>query len=73
MPTTIFCHESGNTETRLVVNGDGTVTYHKENAGWKMVRKGIRASEETMSTEEAKKQWPSYADAIDAAVKAMHK
>lgn len=73
MPTTIFCHESGNTETRLVVNDDDTVTYHEENAGWKMVRKGAQSKQQTMSADEAKEQWPRYANEIDAAVKSNHK
>ena len=32
----IFRHESGATETWLVVNDDGPVTYVTENTGWRM-------------------------------------
>lgn len=54
MPVTIFQFESGNTESWLTVNDDGTVTYVSENAGWRMARRGMERSEATMSAEEAK-------------------
>lgn len=73
MPTTIFHTESGSTETWLTVNDDDTVIYHKENSGWTMARKGARPHEETMSVEQAKQRWQSYADDIDIAVAAKHK
>ncbi|MDX8432844.1 hypothetical protein RFN25_05275 [Mesorhizobium abyssinicae] len=68
MPVTIFQFESGNTEWWLTVNDDGTVTYVSENAGWRMARRGMERSESTMSAEEAKARWFTYASDIDKAL-----
>ncbi|BCG85132.1 hypothetical protein MesoLj113c_12420 [Mesorhizobium sp. 113-3-9] len=68
MPVTIFQFESGNTESWLTVNDDGTVTYVSENAGWRMARRGMERSESTMSAEEAKERWHTYASDIDKAL-----
>jgi len=65
---TIFRSETGSTETWLQVNKNETVTYHTENSGWRMSRRGIEPKEEVMSIDEAKKQWASYAAEIDAAL-----
>ncbi len=73
MPTTIFHTESGNTESWLEVNDDGTITYHKENAGWRMAHRGIDASEKIITAEEAKKRWPTYANAINEALAVVDK
>lgn len=69
MAVTIFQFESGNTESWLTVNDDGTVTYVSENAGWRMARRGMERSESTMSAEDAKERWQSYASDIDKALK----
>lgn len=68
MPKTIYQFESGNTETWIVVNDDGTVTYHKENAGWRMSRRGAEERERVLSADEAKARWPDRAKDIDAAI-----
>ncbi len=55
-------------EARLVVNDDGTVTYHVENIGWRLKRDGAGRRTRSMSANEAKCAWPCYARAIDTAV-----
>ena len=66
--TVIFSSESGATETWLVVNDDGSVTFVTENSGWRMARRGMERKESSMTAEEAKERWPSYAEKIDAAL-----
>ena len=66
MSKEIFRHESGATESWLVVNADGTLTYHEENAGWRMMRSGMEVHDKQFTPEEAKAKWPSYADKIGA-------
>jgi len=69
----IFSSESGARETWLVVNDDGSVTYVTENAGWRMARRGMERKESSMTAEEAKKRWSSYADKIDEALATLAK
>ena len=69
----IFSTESGAVETWLVVNDDGSVTYVTENAGWRMARRGMERKEISMTAQEAKKRWSSYADKIDKALAALGK
>ena len=68
MSIEIFHTESGNTEAWLQVNDDGTVTYHSENSGWTMMRRGIEGSDRKMSAEQAKQAWRGYAAEIDKAL-----
>jgi hypothetical protein len=68
MPVILFHTENGNTEEWLIVNDDGTVTHQQENAGWVMARKGINERLKTMTAQEAKVIWASYAIAIDNAL-----
>ncbi len=68
MPIEIFHTESGGTETSLQVNDDGTVTFHKENSGRVMRRKGLQPRDQKMTAEEAKPRWSSYAEKIDEAL-----
>jgi hypothetical protein len=49
--------ETGSTEVWLVVNDDGTVTRHIENAGWAAYKSGVMPREETLPAAEAKEQW----------------
>ena len=69
----IFRTESGALETWLDVNDDGSVTYVTENAGWRMARRGMERKESSMTAEEAKKRWPSYADRIEEALATLGK
>ena len=69
----IFRTESGAKETWLVVNDDRSVTYVTENAGWRMARRGMERKESSMTAEEAKKRWSSYADKIDEALATLTK
>jgi hypothetical protein len=68
MSVEIFHTESGSTETWLVANDDGTVTYHQENSGWTMMRRGAEGSDSKMTAIEAKARWTSYAADIDVAL-----
>lgn len=68
MKITIFHRESNSSEEWLLVNDDETCTYHIENSGWPMNRVGLLPREKNMSAEEAKVQWPSFADKIDQAL-----
>jgi hypothetical protein len=68
MPITIFHSETNAHEEWLVVEDDGTATYHIENSGWPMMRAGVNARERPMSASKAKAEWPSYAADIDAAL-----
>ena len=68
MTFTIFHTESNSVEVWLLVNDDGTVTYHIENSGWSMARSGPLPREENMTAQAAKVRWSSYADKIDAAL-----
>jgi hypothetical protein len=68
MAIRIFWIQRNGRESRLVVNDDGTVTYHIENFGWRMRRDGLGDRTRTMSASEAKLSWPSYTKAIDKAV-----
>jgi hypothetical protein len=68
MAITIFHTENGSTEEWLIVNDDGTVTYEKENSGWVMAREGINNRVRTMTADEAKKEWTSYASEINKAL-----
>lgn len=68
MTITIFHTESNSSEEWLLVNDDGTLTYHIENSGWPMARAGLQPREKNMSADAAKVRWPSYADKIDGAV-----
>jgi hypothetical protein len=61
MSVMIFHTDSGSTETWLQVNDDGTVTYHEENSGVRMMRRGIEPRNRIMTGEEAKADWTSYA------------
>ncbi|HUO82195.1 MAG TPA: hypothetical protein VM616_04985 [Gammaproteobacteria bacterium] len=72
VPKTIYQFESGNTETWIVVNDDGTVTRNVENAGWTASRRGAEAQEETLSAEEAKRKW-GHEKEIDAAIAELGK
>lgn len=67
----IYSHESGSIEERLVVNDDGTVTRHIENAGWVAYKSGTMAREETLPAQTAKEKW-GHADAIDRALAEIH-
>ncbi len=67
----IFHTENGNTEAWLEVNEDGTVTYHRENAGWRMRRHDMEARNSTYTVDEAKKRWTSYASEINKAVETL--
>lgn len=71
--TTIFHTESGSTDEWLEVNDDGSLTHHVENAGWKMIRKGIGGSDKHYTAEEAKAKWPHYASKIDEALERRNK
>lgn len=73
MPITIFHRETNAKETELVVNDDGTVTYHTERSGWPMMRKGIGGRDRQMSADQAKAEWPSYADDIDKALASLQR
>ena len=64
----IFRRESSATETWLVVNDDGSVTYVAENTGWRMARRGMERKESSMTAKEAKERWSSYAEKIDEAL-----
>ena len=64
----IFRHESGATETWLVVNDDGPVTYVTENTGWRMARRGMERTESSMTAKEAKERWSSYTENFDEAL-----
>jgi hypothetical protein len=66
--TRIFWMQRNGRESRLVVSDDGTVTYHVENFGWRLMRDGSRERSQIMSAGEAKLAWSSYAKAIDTAV-----
>ena len=68
MGIVIFSSESGATETWLVVNDDGSVTFVTENTGWRMARRGMERKESSMTAEEAKERWSSYAEKIDEAL-----
>lgn len=71
MSIMIFHTDSGSIETWLQVNDDGTVTYHEENSGVRMMRRGIEPRNRIMTGEEAKADWTSYAGAIAQALAAM--
>ena len=71
MSIMIFHTDSGSTETWLQVNDDGTVTYHEENSGVRMMRRGIEPRNRIMTGEEAKADWTSYAGDIAKALAAM--
>jgi hypothetical protein len=73
MPITIFHRESGSTESWLDVNDDGTVTYHTENSGWRMARRGNESSDSNMTPEQAKERWPSCASKIDDALDTLRR
>ena len=45
--------------------------YSKSKSGWVAVRKGSESKFESMSAADAKARWPSYADEIERAVKAV--
>lgn len=68
MTITIFHTESGATEKWLQVNEDETATYHVEKTGWPMMRGGTKPQDTHYTVEEAKSEWKSYANDIDAAV-----
>jgi hypothetical protein len=68
MTIRIFWTQRNGRESWLVVNDDGTVTYHVKNFGWRMRRDGLGDRNRLMSAREAKLSWPSYAKAIDKAV-----
>ena len=67
MSVQIFSHRNSTSEDWLVVNPDGTVTYHWEAEGWAM-KGGLNASDTVYSVEKAMAKWPAYASEIDAAV-----
>jgi hypothetical protein len=71
MSVTIFHTDSGSTETWLRVNDDGTVTYHEENTGLRMARRGIEARNRVMTGAEAKADWTSFASEIAQALAAI--
>lgn len=73
MPIEIHSFESGNTEYWIVLNNDGTITYHEENAGWTAARRGAEPSDDTMTVDEAKKRWPQHAGKIDRALAKLKK
>lgn len=65
--TMLYNRENGNTEEMIYVDDDGAVIHRIENAGWKMVRKGINERETRYTADEAKEKWPEYATKIDEA------
>jgi len=67
MGAKIFHNETNVHEEWLVVNRDGSLTYHVENSGWAMRHNGVQAREKTYTADEAKKKWPNYANQIDLA------
>ena len=67
MSVSIILKENGNTEERLIIEDNLTVTYHCENAGWVMARKGSQAEYYRYTIEEAKNKWPEKVQAIDRA------
>ena len=54
MATTIFLTRTSSTEEWLDVSEDRAVTYHKENDGWKMARKGLEEERCVMICEHVK-------------------
>jgi len=68
MAIRIFWTQRNGRESWLVVNNDGTVTYHIKNFGWRMRRDGLGDRNRIMGARKAKLGWPSYAKAIDKAV-----
>lgn len=69
MSTTIFSRRNSTSEDWLVVNPDGTITYHWEADGWAM-KGGVKTSDSVYSAESAKSRWPDYSEKISAAVAA---
>lgn len=67
MPITIFRKESNSVEEWLVVNDDGSLTYHFESSGWAM-KGGLHPVDKSITPTAAKERWPAYASAIDSAL-----
>lgn len=69
MPITIFHCETNAYEEWLLIEDDGTATYHVENSDWPMMRAGgVNCRERKMTAAQAKSRWPNRADMIDAAL-----
>ena len=71
MSVLIFQKEGNTREERLLVNDDGSLTYHEENTGYAIFRRDKNATDTTMSPDDAKLRWPDYADKIDKVLKEL--
>jgi hypothetical protein len=69
MPIRIFRTQKNLRESWLAVNDDGTVSYHLQNFGSRLMRDGAEEKDGTMSANEAKSRWPLYSRSIDFAVR----
>jgi len=67
MPKTIYRLQTASTEEWIVVNDDGTVTHHIQNASWVADTSGLMHREETLPIEQAKEKW-GHREEIDRAL-----
>jgi hypothetical protein len=72
MPKTIYRLQTGSTEEWIVVNDDGTVTHHIQNAPWVADTSGVMHREETLPADQAKDKW-GHSEAIDRALKELRR
>ncbi len=68
MTIRIFRAQRNLRESWLEVNDDGTLKYHLQNFGSRLMRDGPEARSRTMSAAEAKLRWPFFSKSIDLAV-----
>lgn len=71
MSVLIFQKEGNTREERLVVNDDGSLTFHDEATGYALLRSAPPARKTTLLPDDAKLRWPDYADKIDDALKKL--
>jgi len=72
MPKTIYRLQTGSTEEWIVVNNDGTVTHHIQDAPWGAHKSGKTHRAETLPADQAKDKW-GHSEEIDKALQELRR